>query len=190
MQEGPSCTAGLEDSPLPSTAPTLASPHEDHGTEPSTAATAATTALLHAQAFPGSTDALYEDLWDARESSLEGDSAEDSEDEESIEGGDAEERLGWPPELLLAPKRQRLRWREEVEPELRLSGETPSFDNSDDRLREQGGEGSGRGPGVGGNGLRMGTGSGADWEERGSREGEGPRVPWGAGAAVGEGICS
>jgi hypothetical protein len=33
----------------------------------------------------------------------------------------------------------------------------------------------------------MGTGLGAEWGERGSREGEGPRVPRGAGATTGEG---
>ena len=103
MQEGPSCTTGSKDSPFPSAAPTLASPHEGHGVEPSIAAT---TALLHAQVFLGFTNILYEDFWYGRESSLEDDSTKDSEDEESIEGGDVEECLGWPPKLLLVPKRQ------------------------------------------------------------------------------------
>jgi hypothetical protein len=46
---------------------------------------------------------LYDDCLDGRQSSIEGDSSEGSEEVGSMEANDLEEMLGWPLELLFAP---------------------------------------------------------------------------------------
>jgi hypothetical protein len=46
---------------------------------------------------------MYDDCLDGRQSSIEGDSSEGSEEVGSMEANDLEEMLGWPLELLFAP---------------------------------------------------------------------------------------
>jgi hypothetical protein len=50
---------------------------------------------------------LSADFFSGRQSSIEGDSSEDIEDDSSTEGGELEEHLRWPPELLIAPTTRR-----------------------------------------------------------------------------------
>jgi hypothetical protein len=44
------------------------------------------------------------DFFTGRQSSFEADTSEDIEEDWSTEGGELVEHLGWPPELLIAPK--------------------------------------------------------------------------------------
>jgi hypothetical protein len=131
--------------------------------------------MMHSEGFLGATQTFYAENLDGRASSIEADS-QGSEEEGSVEGDELEETMGWPPEMLIAPKRC-MRVRRELDgAALRCSVDTAAADNVDrDRgregvNRERGGEGgAGLQKPVGRNYLGPGEGWGRDWGGRGAR---------------------
>jgi hypothetical protein len=129
------------------TIPTSA--HED----PSAPSATVYTQPLHSEALMGAVEANYVKSLKGCESSIYNDSSEEYEGGGNVEGGDVEELLGWPPEMLLIPTERRVQRRVVAQTEVQHC-----VDSIDETQTEWGGEGSVGGPRVGENKLGRGLG--------------------------------